>query len=136
MWQRIINPTGRKCEEMGNAIIVAIIIVICFIGVRGAVKRVQHGCCGAGGDTVKKVKAQDQDISHYNYTYLAQVNGMTCSNCKRAVENAFNANGCIAEANVSRKNVLIHSKEPMESATIRQTIWHSGYEPGEVEQKA
>ena len=58
---------------MGNAIIVAIIIVICFIGVRGAVKRVQHGCCGAGGDTVKKVKAQDQDISHYTYTYLAQV---------------------------------------------------------------
>ena len=120
---------------MGNAIIIAVIIVICFIGVNGAVKRVQHGCCGAGGDTVKKVKAEDGDLSHYSHTYLAQVNGMTCSNCKRAVENEFAANGCIAEANVNKKNVLVHSKEPMEPATIKQMIWHSGYEPGEVEEQ-
>jgi copper chaperone len=120
---------------MGNAIIIAVIIVICFIGVKGAVKRVQHGCCGAGGNTVKKVKAEDEDLSHYNYTYLAQVNGMTCSNCKRAVENEFISHGCMAEANVNKKNVRIHSKEPMEPSVIRQMIWHSGYEPGTVEQK-
>ena len=52
-------------------------------------KRVSNGCCGTGDD-VKKVKAEDTDVSHYPYHFEVEVEGMTCSQCKKRVENAFN----------------------------------------------
>ena len=41
---------------MSNIIICAILVVICFFGIRSSMKRVSNGCCGTGDD-VKKVKA-------------------------------------------------------------------------------
>ena len=49
---------------MSTIIICAILVVICFFGIRSSMKRVSNGCCGTGDD-VKKVKAEDTDISHY-----------------------------------------------------------------------
>ena len=74
---------------MSTIIICAILVVICFFGIRSSMKRVSNGCCGTGDD-VKKVKAEDTDVSHYPYHFEVEVEGMTCSQCKKRVENAFN----------------------------------------------
>lgn len=67
---------------MSTIIICAILVVICFFGIRSSMKRVSNGCCGTGDD-VKKVKAEDTDASHYPYHFEVEVEGMTCSQCKR-----------------------------------------------------
>ena len=74
---------------MSTIIICAILAVVCFFGIRSSMKRVSNGCCGTG-DEVKKVKAEDTDVSHYPYHYEVEVEGMTCNQCKKRVENAFN----------------------------------------------
>ena len=60
---------------MSTIIICAILVVICF-GIRSSMKRVSNGCCGTGDD-VKKVKAEDTDVSHYPYHFEVEVEGMT-----------------------------------------------------------
>lgn len=116
---------------MATAVICGILILICFAAVKSTVKRVAHGCCGTGGDTVKKIKVRDRDLSHYPYTCTIEVEGMTCSNCKNRVENAFNEQeGVYAEVNLKKKTVQIHTKEPLAEDEIRRTILRSGYEPG------
>lgn len=67
---------------MSTIIICAILVVICFFGIRSSLKRVSNGCCGTGDD-MKKVKAEDTDVSHYPYHFEVEVEGMTCSQCKR-----------------------------------------------------
>ena len=42
---------------MSTIIICAILVVICFFGIRSSMKRVSNGCCGTGDD-VKKVKSK------------------------------------------------------------------------------
>ena len=48
---------------MSNIIICAILVVICFFGIRSSMKRVSNGCCGTGDD-VKKVKAEEIGRAH------------------------------------------------------------------------
>lgn len=59
---------------MSTIIICAILVVICFFGIRSSMKRVSNGCCGTGDD-VKKVKAEDTDVSHYPYHFEVEVSG-------------------------------------------------------------
>lgn len=88
---------------MSTIIICAILVVICFFGIRSSMKRVSNGCCGTGDD-VKKVKAEDTDVSHYPYHFEVEVEGMTCSQCKKRVENAFNEKkGFYAKVNLKQK---------------------------------
>lgn len=68
---------------MATIVICLILVVICIVGIRSMISRTAHGCCGGGGDNVKKVKVEDKNVSHYPYTCTVGVSGMTCSNCKR-----------------------------------------------------
>lgn len=118
---------------MGTAIICVIIIALCVIGVVSTQRRVSNGCCGSGGDTVKKVKAKDTDISHYPYTYVIEVKGMTCSNCQHRVENAFNEqDGFYAIVNLKKGLATIHMKEPISEFDVKQIIIRTGYETGNI----
>lgn len=118
---------------MATAIICAILIVLCFIGVRSTVKRAANGCCGSGGDDVKKVKVKDKDLSHYPFTVRIEVDGMTCSNCKKRVENAFNEQeGVFAVVDLANKLAVIHMKEQIPESDIKGTIRKSGYMPGKI----
>ena len=94
------------------------------------INRTAHGCCGGGGDDVKKVKVEDKNVSHYPYTCTVGVSGMTCSNCKKRVENAFNEKeGVYAVVDLAKAQAVIHMKEKMPEDEIMSTIWQSGYEP-------
>lgn len=118
---------------MATAIICVILIIVCYIGIRSTVKRVAHGCCGSGGDEVKKVKVKDRDLSHYPYTCRIEVNGMTCSNCKKRVENAFNEReGFFTVVDMTNKLAVIHMKEEIAEEDIRGIIRKAGYQPGKV----
>lgn len=118
---------------MGTAIIVIILLCVCFIALRSTMKRIAHGCCGGGGDSVKKVRAKDTDPSHYAYHYEMEINGMTCSDCKVRVENAFHEEeGYYAVANVKKNQAVIHCKNEADPHTLRSIVYSAGYAPGEV----
>ena len=39
---------------MANAIIIAVLVLICVFAVRSYCRKLKQGCCGGGGDQVQK----------------------------------------------------------------------------------
>lgn len=118
---------------MATAVICGILIIICIFGVRSSVNRIAHGCCGSGTDTVKKIKAEDRDISHYPYLCIVKIKGMTCNNCRNRVENAFHEQeGFYATVSLKEKQADIYMKKTASEAEIQQIVRQSGYEPERV----
>lgn len=114
---------------MGTTIVLSILLVCCFIGVRSTIKRIAHGCCGGGSNVIKQRKPADTDISHYPYTYHIKVEGMTCGSCKKRVENALNAvEGVYATVHLRKKTAEIHSKKELDQEKIFHTIAVAGYQ--------
>lgn len=119
---------------MGTAIICLIIVIICVLGIKSYTKRLTSGCCGGGGDAVKKTKPKDTDISHYPYTSKILITGMTCKNCARRIENAFHElDGVWAEANAQKGYAVVHMKEKMDDAELRRIVSRTGYGVESVE---
>ena len=45
-------------------ICLALLLIVVF-SVRSYLKKLKTGCCGSGGDQVKRVRPGDRDVSHY-----------------------------------------------------------------------
>ena len=52
---------------ISTIIVCAVIAVICVIGVLKYIKNLKSGCCGTGGDSIKKVKPQDSNVNNYSF---------------------------------------------------------------------
>lgn len=119
---------------MATVIICVIIAALCLVGVKSALKRSASGCCGSGEGSIKKVKVQDKDLSHYPHCYRIEIDGMTCGNCEKRVANAFNIKeGFYAIANLEKGEVEIHTKNPEDEREMKDSIRSSGYFPGKCE---
>ncbi len=121
---------------MGAAVTVLICLFLAALGVYAvyhARKRAKQGCCGTGGEEVRRVKPSDSNPSHYPYVQTIKVSGMTCENCKTRVENAFNEReGFYAVVNLGKKTARIHTKTEVPASEVKRIIRGAGYEPGEV----
>lgn len=116
---------------MSTAVICTILIVICYFGLKSSIKRTKQGCCGSGSEEVKKVKAADTNESHYPFAATLEIDGMTCANCRRKVENAFNSlDGIYAAADLEKKQVVVHMKEKLTDGEMRDIVKKAGYFPG------
>ena len=123
---------------MGNVwstvLICAVLVVICVFGVRSYIKKLKSGCCGGGGDEVKKVRPSDGDVSHYNYSYKIGIDGMSCKNCVRKVENAFNEReGFYAVVDLKQNDAMVRTKEPVSETELRRIVQSAGYGAADVE---
>jgi copper chaperone CopZ len=115
---------------MGNVIIVLILVVIAVVAVRSYSKKLTQGCCGAGGDSNKKVRVRDKNPDHYPYTVTIGVEGMTCKHCKQRVENALNEEeGVWAEVDLENHSALVRMKKPVSEERLRRVITQAGYTP-------
>ena len=117
---------------MANVIIVLILVVAVVYGIYNYVHHLNHGggCCGEHDAPARKVKATDTNKSHYLHRLVMGVDGMTCQNCQRRVENALNAMpGTWAAADLAAQQVSILTKEAPDEAAIRQAIRDAGYLP-------
>lgn len=118
---------------MSTLIICAILAAICYFGLRSTIKRAKSGCCGGGGDEVKKIKVADKDISHYPYSCDLEVEGMTCGNCKKRVENALNSrDGIFASVDLDKKLAVIRMKEQIPGDELKELVRKAGYFPGNL----
>jgi copper chaperone CopZ len=117
---------------MANVIIVLILVVAVAYGIYNYVHHLNHGggCCGEHDAPARKVKAADTNKSHYLHRLVMGVDGMTCQNCQRHVENALNAmTDTLAEADLSAQKVTVWTKADADEDAIRQAIRDAGYLP-------
>ena len=117
---------------MANVIIVLILVAAVVYGIYNYVHHLNHGggCCGEHDAPARKVKAADTNKSHYLHRLVMGVDGMTCQNCQRHVENALNAmTDTLAEADLSAQKVTVWTKADADEDAIRQAIRDAGYLP-------
>lgn len=124
---------------MATGIIVLLLIAVCGYSVYSYLHKLRHGggCCGEHEAALKKVKVQDRDKSHYPYTVVMRVDGMTCANCARRVENALNVlPGTWAAVDLGEKNATILLKDTPQEDALRQAVRQAGYLPLSVQQSS
>ena len=123
---------------MANIIIVLILAVMVGYGIYSYVHHLTRGggCCGERDAAAKKVKVEDHNKAHYPHTLVMGVDGMTCQNCQRHVENALNTlPDTLAEVNLSARNVTVWTKADADEEVIRKAIRDAGYLPLRTKEK-
>lgn len=112
---------------MSTAVIFTALIIIVIFSIKSYCRKLNSGCCG-GGDTIKKIKPTDRNISDYPYKKVVYIDGMTCRNCAVRVENAFNAkDGFFAKADLGKKSAEVMTKQPQDDELIKSIVQSSGY---------
>ena len=123
---------------MANVIIVLILVAAVGYGIYSFIHHLRHGggCCGEHDAPAKKVRAADTNKSHYPHRLVMGVDGMTCQNCQRHVENALNTlPDTPAEVNLSARNVTVWTKADADEEVIRKAIRDAGYLPLRTKEK-
>lgn len=123
---------------MENVIIVLILVAAVGYGIYSFIHHLRHGggCCGEHDAPAKKVRAADTNKSHYPHRLVMGVDGMTCQNCQRHVENALNTlPDTLAEVNLSARNVMVWTKADADEEVIRKAIRDAGYLPLRTQEK-
>lgn len=110
---------------MENLIIIAIIAVMAFFGIRSAVGHFkgQGGCCGGGSYKPKKKK-----LEKVLYTKQFYVDGMSCEHCKNRVEGAVNdIHGLAARVDLKKGIMTVSYAAETGDELIRQKVERAGY---------
>ena len=117
-----------------TVLICAVLAVLAVVGVLSYRKRLKSGCCGAAdGKAVKKVRVADKNRSHYPYRAVLRIDGMTCENCTRRVENALNSEeGLWARVDLAAGSALVQSRHPLSEERLRLVIGREGYTVGAI----
>lgn len=114
-----------------NLIVLAVIAVGMFFGLRRIVAST-HGksCCsdGASGKKAKRVVVADTDESHYPYREELLIGGMSCDGCAQNVANALNAlDGVWATVTYADHTARIRSKNPIDREVLEAAVRDAGY---------
>lgn len=115
---------------MGTAIVIVIIVVICVFAIYSYGHKMRHGggCCGSHEAAEKKVKVADKNKDHYPYEVTLTIDGMTCSNCSRRVENALNSlDGVWAKVDLGERKADVRLKQAPDNDALRHTVQDVGY---------
>lgn len=110
---------------MTDIIIIAVILVFAFLGIRSAVKHFkgQGGCCG-GGD----YKPRKKKLKNILYTKTFTVDGMHCDHCKNRVEEVVNDMAGIAgKVDLKKGELTVSYAEEVDDERIIARIEKAGY---------
>lgn len=120
-----------------TVIMLIILVVVCVFSIRSYMKKLSHGCCGAGDAPEKRIRPADKNKAHYPYSATVLIDGMTCAHCVRRVENALNGLTGVW-ANVSLKENCAHVlfKTEDAEAKIAEAVTRCGYTVKKVEVNA
>lgn len=114
-----------------NLIVLAVIAVGMFFGLRRIVAST-HGksCCsdGTSNKKTKKTVVADTDESHYPYCDELLIGGMSCDGCAQNVENAINAlDGVWATVTYANHTARVRSKRPIDRGVLETAVRDAGY---------
>ncbi|MEE1086827.1 MAG: cation transporter [Schaedlerella sp.] len=116
---------------MENIIIIIILLVLVFIGLRSALKHFkgEGGCCGGGAPVPKQNKKLKNVISKK----VVVIEGMTCEHCKNWVEKSINSiDGAAAKVNLQKKEAVVSLEKHIDDETICEAVEKAGYSITEI----
>jgi len=117
---------------MENIIIIAIIVVLFFVGIRSTIKHMkgEGACCGGGGTTVKPQKKKLKNVIAKK---TVKIDGMHCEQCSNRVVRSLNElDGVAAKVNLGKKEAVVSFEKEVSDERIRETIEGLGYEVLEI----
>ena len=121
---------GRSAYP-ANIIVLAVIAVGMFFGLRRIVASTRgKSCCsdGSSGKKVKRVVVADTDKSHYPYCDELLIGGMSCDGCAHNVETALTAlHGVWATVTFADHTARVRSKHPIGRETLEAVVRGAGY---------
>lgn len=83
----------------------------------------------------EKMKVRDKDKSHYPYSLLLKVDGMSCGNCASHVENALNSlEGVWAQVDLEKGEALVRMKQEYGNNELKQAVKDAGYVVYKIEE--
>ncbi len=113
-----------------NIILVLIVVAIVVFGSISYIKKLKKGgdCCPEHEEATKSVKVKDRDKSHYPYEAKLAIDGMSCNNCVRNVENALNAlDGTWASVSLEDNMATVLLKNPPDIEKLSKAVADAGY---------
>ena len=123
--------------EVWTAILVLVLAGIAFLAVRSYVKKLRNGCCGAGGDSEKRLRPPDRELSHYPYAWRIRIDGMSCKRCALRIENAFHEkDGFYAKVSLKNKEAIVYTKSKASKQELTGIVERAGYRLLSLEQAA
>lgn len=115
---------------MGDGIIIGVLVIVVFIGIRSSVKHFtgQGGCCGGGNYKPKKKK-----LSKVIYKKTFKVEGMHCNHCKVRVEEIVNdIKGVAGKVILKKGELTVSYEEDVDDELIKSRIERAGYSVKEI----
>lgn len=112
---------------MGTVVIIGVLLVFVAFALKGTIKHYkgQGGCCGGGG-TVKK--ARRQKLEETVSVRKISIDGMTCDNCRKRVENCLNSLGKVnARVNLKQGTAVVKLGELLPDEELRTAVEGLGY---------
>lgn len=118
-------------EYLPTVLIIIVIVAICVFAVVIYIKRLNKGCCGAGGgDIEEKIEKSTEGFVH---EYHVKIGGMHCDKCAARIAGAFNRqDGVFAEVSYRDGSADIKSREPLPELMIRTTVIGLDYTVDEI----
>ena len=113
-----------------NIIIVLIVAAIVVFGSINYIKKLKKGgdCCPEHEEATKSIKVKDRDKSHYPYEAKLAIDGMSCNNCVRNVENALNSlDGTWASVSLEDNMATVLLKNPPDIEKLSKAVADAGY---------
>ena len=117
---------GERMSDLlnpANLIVLAVIVVGMFFGLRRIVASTRGKSCCSDGASGKKAKK-----SHYPYSDELLIGGMSCDGCAQNVANALNAlNGVWATVTYADRTARVRSKRPIDRGVLEAAVRDAGY---------
>lgn len=110
---------------MTDGIIIAILVVLLFVGIRSTVKHFARkgGCCGSADYKPKKKK-----LSKVLFQKKFIVEGMHCEHCKMRVEEAVNdICGVAGSVNLKKGELTVSYEADIKDEIIKTKVERMGY---------
>lgn len=112
-----------------NTLLIVAVLAIVMGGVYGMNRRTRKGCCETGDDVkIERIKVKAKDVKSYPHKVEVSINGMTCDQCAKRIENAFNGqNGVYAQVDRVKKEAFVYSEQDLDKPTIIRLVREAGY---------
>lgn len=112
---------------IANIIIVAIIIVICAVGLKSTIahSKGEGGCCGGGSQTLED---KPQKLEKVVSVKSVGIEGMKCDNCRIRVQNKLNAIPDVnAKVNLKKSEAVVKLGSSVPDEKLVEAVEASGY---------